>query len=496
MYKKIFVALLAWGSISAPLYADAVAPEVTAPVDSLSALTDSVTVYPESFEEDVHNLFSDWYMRQYAVVDEKCQEESVNVDYPDSVYIRRLSQIPSVIELPYNRIVRQYIDMYVQKRRPMVSRMLGLSAYYMPIFEEALERENMPLELKYLPVIESALQPKATSRMGAAGLWQFMVGTGKHLGMEINSLVDERRDPIVSSAMAARFLKDLYRIYHDWTLVIAAYNCGPGNVNKAIRRSGGKTDYWEIYRYLPRETRGYVPAFIAANYVMHYYEEHNICPALTVRPLITDTIMISKRLYFKQISDILNIPEEEISSLNPQYRAGVIPGNIKPYSLTLPSQQVYAFLESQDTIFSHRSQYYAHRERVEPAGYSNDLSYHRVRKGEALSTIARKYGVSVNNLKRWNGLRNNNIRAGQRLAVYYGGKSAPKEVKTDKKRSGQSVSQQETYKNFLTHRVADGESLWSISQKYKGVSVEAIKRANQLRSNTIRPGQTLRIPQQ
>ena len=238
---------------------------------ALSDTIDNAIVYPESMEADLNNLLTDWYMQQYAVVDDSCLVNSVNVDYPDSVYIRKLSQLPTVIEMPYNSVVRRYIDMYVQKRRALVENLLGLSTYYMPIFEEALEREGLPLELKYLPIIESALRPDATSRVGAAGLWQFMVKTGKSMGLEVNSLVDERRDPIKSSAMAARYLKDLYSIYHDWALAIASYNCGPGNVSKAIRRSGGKTDYWEIYPYLPRETRGYVPAFIAVNYVMNYY---------------------------------------------------------------------------------------------------------------------------------------------------------------------------------------------------------------------------------
>ena len=248
---------------------------------ALSDTIDNAIVYPESMEADLNNLLTDWYMQQYAVVDDSCLVNSVNVDYPDSVYIRKLSQLPTVIEMPYNSVVRRYIDMYVQKRRALVENLLGLSTYYMPIFEEALEREGLPLELKYLPIIESALRPDATSRVGAAGLWQFMVKTGKSMGLEVNSLVDERRDPIKSSAMAARYLKDLYSIYHDWALAIASYNCGPGNVSKAIRRSGGKTDYWEIYPYLPRETRGYVPAFIAVNYVMNYYCDHNLCPLET-----------------------------------------------------------------------------------------------------------------------------------------------------------------------------------------------------------------------
>lgn len=466
--------------------------EVALP-DSMEILvSDSTEVYPESMEADLNTLLTNWYMQQYAVVDNSCLENSVNIDYPDSVYIRKLSQLPTVIEMPYNSVVRRYIDMYVQRRRALVENLLGLSTYYMPIFEEALEREGLPLELKYLPIIESALRPDATSRAGAAGLWQFMVKTGKSMGLEVNSLVDERRDPIKSSAMAARYLKDLYGIYHDWALAIASYNCGPGNVSKAIRRSGGKTDYWEIYPYLPRETRGYVPAFIAVNYVMNYYNDHNICPVLTRRPLLTDTVQVTRRVHLKQISDVLQIPIEEIRSLNPQYRRDIIPGNIRPYALILPSQQVYAYIEAQDDIFAHDAELYAQRTSVEPAGIApGTMVYHKVRKGETLSKIAQKYGVSVSNLRAWNNLsKSSYLRIGQRLAV--SSKGAKKSSSTavaassTKSKSGSSASKY--------HTVRKGESLWTISQKYKGISAEDIKRENNLKGNAIRPGQRLKIP--
>ena len=247
------------------------------------SITDKAIVYPESFETDTKQMMQNWYLRNYAVLDDDVENRKSN-DVSDAVYIERLKKMPTEIEMPFNSVVKSYIQMYTQKRRTLVEAMLGMSLYYMPIFEQALEKEGLPLELKYLPVIESALNPNAVSRVGATGLWQFMIKTAKGLGLEVNSLVDERRDPYRSSEKAAKYLKELYSIYNDWSLAIAAYNCGPGNVNKALRRAGGsKKDFWEIYAFLPAETRGYVPAFIAANYVMTYFKAHNINPGLSVR---------------------------------------------------------------------------------------------------------------------------------------------------------------------------------------------------------------------
>ena len=310
--------------------------------------------------------------------------------------------------------------MYVDRRRTLIENMLGLSTYYMPIFEQALEEEGMPLELKYLPIIESALNPNAVSRVGATGLWQFMLPTARGLGMEINSLVDERRDPIQSSKMAARYLKQLYNIYGDWSLAIAAYNCGPGNVNKALRRAGGETekkDFWEIYPFLPSETRGYVPGFIAANYAMNYYDKHNISPALARRPIITDSVYVKKRVHFQQIADVLNIPIEEIRLLNPQYRKDIIPGDIKAYPLVLPSHQALCYIVSEDSIVAHDAAKYARRDVVEPSTGSTTVSddgkyiiteevkFHKVRRGETLSGLAKKYGVTINSIKKANGIK-------------------------------------------------------------------------------------------
>ncbi|MEG0648025.1 MAG: transglycosylase SLT domain-containing protein, partial [Bacteroides sp.] len=351
-------------------------------------------------------------------------------------YIDRLSRIPSVMELPYNEIVRKFIDMYNGRLRNQVSFMLSACNFYMPLFEEALDAYGLPMELKYLPIIESSLNPSAVSRAGAAGLWQFMLPTGKMYGLETNSLVDERRDPIKATWAAARYLKELYAIYQDWNLVIAAYNCGPGTINKAIRRAGGETDYWKIYNYLPKETRGYVPAFIAANYVMTYYCDHNICPMETNIPANTDTIQINKDLHFEQIADLCDVSMDQLKSLNPQYKRNIIPGENKPYTLRLPLSSVSTFIDKQDTIYSHRSnELFKNRKTVDirdsapqvasksskqskSSTPSGNVTYHKIKTGETLSTIAEKYKVRIKDLQNWNGLQNSKIAAGKQLKIY------------------------------------------------------------------------------
>lgn len=387
---------------------------------------------PKSMTYPLDSLLSDWKAKNYIDLNKDCSTAEVNPLFSDSVYIDRLSRMQTVMEMPYNDIVRKFIDMYAGRLRNQVSFMLSASNFYMPIFEEALDAYNIPMELKYLPIIESALNPSAVSRAGASGLWQFMIGTGKIYGLESNSLIDDRRDPIKASWAAARYLKDLYNIYHDWNLVIAAYNCGPGNVNKAIRRSGGEADYWSIYNYLPKETRGYVPAFIAANYVMTYYCDHNICPMETNIPANTDTIQVNKNLHFEQIADLCRVPIEEIRSLNPQFKKEIIPGESQPYTLRLPLNSVSSFIDRQDTIYAHRAdELFKNRRtvsvkndnpRVSKKGSASrgngGVTYHKIRRGENLGSIAGKYGVRVKDLQRWNGLRGTNIAAGKRLKIY------------------------------------------------------------------------------
>jgi len=386
---------------------------------------------PKSLTYPMDSLLSDWRARNYVVRynSDDCNTSDVNPTFSDAVYIDRLSRIPAVMEMPYNEVVRRFIELYTGRLRNQVSFMLSASNFYIPIFEEALDAYGLPIELKYLPIIESALNPSAVSRAGASGLWQFMIGTGKIYGLESNSLVDDRRDPIKATWAAARYLKELYTIYGDWNLVIAAYNCGPGNVNKAIRRANGQRDYWAIYNYLPRETRGYVPSFIAANYVMRYYCDHNICPLETRIPADTDTLQINRNLHFEQIAALCDIDIEQIKSLNPQYKKNIIPGNIKPYTLRLPLNQICTFIENQDSVYAHRADVlFSNRKQVEiknetsakgggTAG-SGKLVYHKIRSGESLSTIAGKYRVKVNDIKKWNNLKNNNITAGKSLKIY------------------------------------------------------------------------------
>ena len=400
---------------------------------------------PEAMNYEVDSLLNLYYSKTYLQQDEDCNYRDENRDYPKEVYIERLSRLPNVMEMPYNEIVQKFIDRYTGRLRHSVSYMLGASNFYIPIFEEALEAYGLPLELKYLPVIESALNPKATSHAGAAGLWQFMVATGKQYGLEINSLIDERRDPIKSSYAAAHYLKDLYNIFGDWSLVIAAYNCGPENINKAIHRADGQADYWKIYPYLPRETRGYVPAFIAANYVMNYYCEHNICPMRTTLPAKTDTVVVSKDVHLKQIADVCGIDIEELRTLNPQYRRDIVNGNNKPSVIRLPANATNTFIANEDSIYRYETDALLTRRslvEVESSKYTTSTSSTRksysksksrkrkssrrsrtrkksvtVRSGDTLSEIAERHHTTVKKLRQLNGIKGNNIRAGKKIRV-------------------------------------------------------------------------------
>lgn len=376
-------------------------------------------------QEEIDSMMRHWYASTYLTYDSAaCESTGEDIACTEEEYIRRLQNLPNVIEMPYNSVVRKFIDQYTGRLRRSVAMFLGASNFYNPIFEEALEAYQLPLELKYLPVIESALNPGATSRAGAGGLWQFMPTTGKRYDLEINSLIDERRDPIKSSYAAARMLKGLYEIFGDWTLVIASYNCGPGNVSKAIKRAGGETDYWKIYPYLPSETRGYVPAFIAANYVMNYYCEHNICPASTRLPLGTDTLVVTRDLYLEQISELCSISLEELRALNPQYRTSKIPGNARPCNLRLPMEAVNRFIECGDSVYTYRLEELNKRrsvvavnEKSVPQSKDGRKKTVTVRKGDTLGGIANRNNTTVAKLKKLNNLKGTNIRVGQKLRV-------------------------------------------------------------------------------
>lgn len=400
---------------------------------------------PESMTYNTDSLLQEWKAQKYLYPDTTCENPDFNPTFEAEVYIDRLRRIPAVMEMPYNEIVQKFIDQYSGRLRRSVAFMLGAGNFYIPIFEEALNYYDIPLELKYLPVIESALNPTAVSRAGAVGLWQFMPATGKRYELDINSLIDERRDPMKSSFAAAKYLKDLYKMFGDWNLVIAAYNCGPSNVNKAINRADGTKDYWTIYPYLPHETRGYVPAFIAANYIMNYYCEHNICPMKTAHPITTDTIIVSQNIHMQQIAELCNVDIAAIKGLNPQYRTEVIPGTYKPCAIRLPQEAINKFISFKDSIYNYRAdELFTRRStvmvneaadtRTKASSRSSSSSRSSknarskskrstkgktvtVRNGDTLSSIAARNGTTVKNLRKLNGLKGNNIRAGKKLRV-------------------------------------------------------------------------------
>lgn len=401
---------------------------------------------PEALSFEYDSLLSVYNAKTYLKRDVNCDKPDINPVYEKEVYKKRLSRIPSVMEMPYNDVVQKLIDRYSGHLRRSVSLMLGTQNFYMPIFEEALESYGLPLELKYLPVIESALNPNAVSRVGATGLWQFMLHTGKQYGLEINSLVDERRDPVKASYAAAHYLSDLYKIFGDWNLVIAAYNCGPQGINKAIHRAKGLTDYWDIYPYLPKETRGYVPAFIAANYIMNYYCDHNICPMIAELPAKTDTVMIDRDVHFEQIAKVLNIDISIVKDLNPQYRRNIINGSSKLSALRLPTQKIAQFIDLQDSIYActvdnfqnkrteveidnstpQYSQNTSRTSRSSSKASSRSRKRNKrsrrgksvtIRQGDTLSEIAARNGTTVAKLKKLNRISGSSIRAGKKIKV-------------------------------------------------------------------------------
>lgn len=436
---------------------------------------------PESFEMSLDSLFNRRY-KEYYNLSKRNKPNTESTRTLDQLYRKRLHAMESAIPLTYNPLVREAIELYVNKRSRLLSLMLAKAAYYFPIIESALDKYGMPLELKYLAIVESALNPTAVSRAGATGLWQFMLPTGKAYGLHIDSMVDERCDPYKSSEAMARYFQDMYALYGDWMLAIAAYNCGPGNVNKAIRRSGGKTDFWQIYQYLPRETRSYVPFFIAAFYAMEHYDEHDIRPNIVNVPLATDTIHIDFRLSFDEIQQVSGVDMKVIEDLNPMYKKRLIPGNNGTQILRLPTAEATTFSIKKDQLIAKRQTEETSEELKETTTDSTPSITHTVRRGETLSKIASKYGVTINDLKSWNNLSGNKLRAGQKLSI------------NGAKTSNNSERQDSASPKVRYYTVKKGDTLSGIAQKHKGATVQKIRRANNIRGNNIKPGQRLVIP--
>lgn len=481
-------------------------------------------VWDTGFDRNLDSLMQLWYVR-YSITPDSLklavalENDKIIPEYPDSVYIERLSRIPTLIPLTYNNIVRNYIHVYTKKRRDQLEVMLGLADYYFPVFEEIFDYYGLPSELKYLAVIESALNPRAVSRVGATGMWQFMFGTARAYGLTINSLVDERRDPVKSTHAAAKYLRDLYDIYKDWTLVIAAYNCGPGNVNKAIRRSGGKKSYWDLYYFLPRETRGYVPAYIAATYAMNYYDEHNLVPGSISLPLAADTIMINDNLHLKQVSEVLQVPLDLLRDMNPQYKKDIIPGKSRSFAIKIPVNHTLDFISLQDSIFAYKDSIYFNpantiinptRSRYVPqAPTGRTKLYYTVKSGDTPGHISEWYHVGLSDLRYWNRIRNM-IRTDQKLVVYVPPSKAVKYRKinsmtfAEKQRSiGKSVPVQAKVQSdnpipddqdYEYYKVRYGDNIWEIARKFPGVTQTDILQLNKLSSSDkIHPGQRLKI---
>ena len=412
---------------------------------------------PIGLEDNLDSLLHLYNAKTYLMADTSCNYRDVNPVFDTEVYIDRLKRLPTIIEMPYNEVVQKFIDRYSGKLRRSVSYMLGASNFYMPIFEQALETYDLPLELKYLPIIESALNPKAVSRVGATGLWQFMLGTGKRYGLDVNSLVDERRDPVKASYAAAHYLSDLYKIFDDWSLVIAAYNCGPDKVNKAIHRAKGSADYWNIYPYLPKETRGYVPAFIAANYIMNYYCDHNICPMVTELPTKTDTVVVNKDIHLEQIAQVLNINIEHLRNLNPQYRRDIVNGLHKPMAIRLPSSLVGQFIDKEDSIYNFRPDELLLKREVVDVNDDQPSVSRRSRSSYSRSNSSR------------NSSRNNSSKSSRK------GKN-----KKGKKESNKSVT------------IKSGDTLSEIAAR-NHTTVKKLRKLNKISGNSIRAGKKIKV---
>lgn len=472
------------------------------PEESVSEDSSLVEYTPEASD----SLLYAWY-EQISSSDNKITLElddslKFSSNVPDSVYMERITRMNSFITLPYNDIVKSYIIKYSDKMPTAMSRILGLCEYYMPIFQETFDRYGIPEELMAMAVIESALNPRAESRVGAKGMWQFMYRTAKLYNLHIDSFVDERMDPVKSADAAARYLLDSYKIFGDWNLAIASYNCGVGNVNKAIKRSGSRK-FWDLWPYLPRETRGYGPAFVGALYAMTYHKEHGIKPAETILPPVVDTFHINKMVHLKQVSELTGAPLEILKELNPQYKHEIIPGNERQYILRIPYQFTNAYIEAEDSIAVHKADIYFNPMTIKKIkdGGDGERIVHKVKSGEVLGKIASKYRVSVNQIKKWNNLKSDNIRVGQRLIIYRGGRapaaSTSKPAATSTKTTSATTAQTSTTSasgEYVLYTVKANDTFYSIAKNYPGVSAQNIMDFNGLTSSRIHPGMKIKIP--
>ena len=453
-----------------------------------TAQTDEITVHndqngrdevidlPEGMSVSCDSLINEWMAKKYLYPDTTCANPDYNPTFTTEEYQERLRRLPVVMEMPYNSVVQKFIDQYSGRLRRTVSYALGAGNFYIPIFEEALDYYGLPLELKHLPVIESALEPKAKSPAGAVGLWQFMLATGKRYDLKVNSLIDERQDPYKSSWAAARYLRDLYKIYRDWNLVIAAYNCGPTNVNKAIHRANGVRDYWTIYPYLPSETRGYVPAFIAANYIMNYYCEHNICPMKTKIPITTDTVTIMRDLHMQQVAELCNIDVEAIQALNPQYRTQLIPGSSGPMTLRLPTETLNTFIDLKDSVYNYRvDELLTRRSCVEVDDRLDNRSVASKRRAARQQSASESSSSS----------RSSASKSSSR-------KSSRSSSSKSSSRSSRSSRKSKKVKSSASTTVRKGDTLIEIAHR-NGTTVEKLKKKNKIKGNIIKPGQKLKV---
>ncbi len=512
---KLFLFLLIISSLSSNLFAQT----------NTTSLETQTTA-------NIDSLLSGWYVKTSLNKYEKNKDifsDEHYFDIADSVVIERMKKIATPMILSYNPQVRAWIELYLKNGKYLIPTIMGLSEYYFPMFEEELMANNMPVELKYLPIIESGLNPRAVSILGATGIWQFIYTTGKIYGLEINSYIDERRDPMKSTKAAVSYLKDLYDIFGDWNLALAGYNCGARNVNNAIIRSGGKTDFWEIYQFLPRETRSYVPAFIAITYIMNYTEEHNFYAATIELPINTDTVMITDTLHLMQVSEVLGLPIDQLRDLNPQYKIDIIPGHIKPYPLRLPIESITAYLMNEDKIYDYKDsvifsqKFVVKNTNTYQQKYNQNYNYsytpppcpdydlsgkgqviYSVKSGDNFSFIAEWFDVSVTDVKCWNNLKSNKLDIGQKLIIYvpmkklsyYQGIANQPFEQKQQIASDRKVQQQNLDPNYIYYTIKSGDNLYSIAQKFDGVTHEDLMKINSFSDEDVSKlqiGQVIKI---